>query len=135
MAGQDRASAELSNGFLQQANHTSESSYPIDLIFLAHQTLGDEQLEQELLLLFERQAGDILAALAKVESASERMDLAHRLKGSARAIGAAAVATAASSYETAVQKNTAMASHFGTLAAAVGEARQAIRQIMPRADA
>jgi HPt (histidine-containing phosphotransfer) domain-containing protein len=133
MAGQDRASA--SSSLCRQAKDIGEPTYPIDLIFLAHQTLGDAALEEELLLLFDRQAGDILASLAKAETIPERMDLAHRLKGSARAIGAVAVATAAELYETAVQKNTAMSSHFGPLAAAVAAAREAIRQIVPRAAA
>jgi HPt (histidine-containing phosphotransfer) domain-containing protein len=135
MASQDHESVGPSPGFLSQSPDASELSYPIDLIFLAHQTLGDEQLEEELLLLFDKQAGDILAALAKAESATEQADLAHRLKGSARAVGAAAVALAAERYESAAQKNTALASHFGTLAAAVGEAQAVIRRIMPRAAA
>jgi HPt (histidine-containing phosphotransfer) domain-containing protein len=135
MASEDRESVGSSPGFLGQSPDPSELTYPIDLIFLAHQTLGDEQLEEELLLLFERQAGEILAALAKAEAATEHVDLAHRLKGSARAVGAAAVALAAENYESAAQKNTALSSHFGTLATAVGEARAAIRRIMPGAAA
>jgi HPt (histidine-containing phosphotransfer) domain-containing protein len=131
MAGQNRVSEAQSGGHLGQSPDPNELTYPIDLIFLAHQTLGDEQLETELLLLFDRQAGDILANLAAAPSASARVDLAHRLKGSARAIGAAAVAAAAEDYELAAQKNATLSTNFAALSAAVGEARSAIRHLMP----
>jgi HPt (histidine-containing phosphotransfer) domain-containing protein len=75
---------------------------PIDLIHLAHQTLGDRDLETELLGLFRRQAGQIIERLAADlpgDSVPWRADLAHTLKGSARAIGATRVAIKAEIYE------------------------------------
>jgi HPt (histidine-containing phosphotransfer) domain-containing protein len=75
---------------------------PIDLVHLAHQTLGDRDLETELLGLFRRQAGQIVERLSADlpgDSIPWRADLAHTLKGSARAIGATRVAIKAEIYE------------------------------------
>lgn len=75
---------------------------PIDLVHLSRQTLGDRNLEIELLGLFERQAGMILRQLTQVTNPGDRRlrhDLAHTLKGSARAVGAGAVAAAAQTLE------------------------------------
>jgi HPt (histidine-containing phosphotransfer) domain-containing protein len=72
----------------------------IDLVHLSRQTLGDRLLETELLRLFAHQCTQIVEKLDRVggdlRSAS---DLAHMLKGSARAIGAHAVAEVAELYE------------------------------------
>jgi HPt (histidine-containing phosphotransfer) domain-containing protein len=64
---------------------------PVDLAHLAKQTLGDRALEQEVLKLFVQQA---LTARDRIVSAepNERLLLAHNLKGSARGVGAFAVA-------------------------------------------
>jgi HPt (histidine-containing phosphotransfer) domain-containing protein len=78
------------------------TSRPIDLIHLARQTLGDRDLETELLGLFTRQAIQIVARLSADLPSDDipwRADLAHTLKGSARAIGAIRVAIKAEIYE------------------------------------
>lgn len=64
---------------------------PVDLKHLARQTLGDRALEQEVLRLFIQQA---LSVRDQIGAASngERLRLAHGLKGSARGVGAFAVA-------------------------------------------
>ena len=64
---------------------------PVDLAHLSRQTLGDRALEQEVLQLFVQQA---LAARDQIAGAStrERLQLAHGLKGSARSVGAFALA-------------------------------------------
>jgi HPt (histidine-containing phosphotransfer) domain-containing protein len=64
---------------------------PVDLAHLAKQTLGDRALEQEVLKLFVQQA---LSARDQITHAatSERLRLAHSLKGSARGVGAFAIA-------------------------------------------
>jgi len=64
---------------------------PVDLAHLAKQTLGDRALEQEVLKLFIQQA---LSARDQIAEASvrERLRLAHSLKGSARGVGAFAIA-------------------------------------------
>lgn len=85
----------------------------IDLVHLSRQTLGDGALEIELLGLFEAQARGFAkrleapAALAPAAEAKQRADIAHTIKGSARAIGAFALADAAQGYEDALRSGAA----------------------------
>ena len=77
---------------------------PLDLVHLARATDGDEALEAELIAMFARQSQKLgerlrLPALAR----QARADVAHRLRGSALAIGAFAVAQAAGALETALE--------------------------------
>lgn len=65
---------------------------PIDLVHLARQSLGDRALEREILDLFVTQARLLRAKLQEASATQQRMDLAHTLKGSARAVGAWRVA-------------------------------------------
>lgn len=62
---------------------------PLDLVHLSGYTLGDRNLERELLGLFRTQA-DIYAARLESAASGSRdwRDAAHGLKGSARALGA-----------------------------------------------
>jgi HPt (histidine-containing phosphotransfer) domain-containing protein len=74
---------------------------PIDLIYLAKQTLGDEHLQRELLEIFLERSPPLLAGILELdpsESGAFR-DLVHRLKGSARAIGAIRIASIAEAIE------------------------------------
>jgi HPt (histidine-containing phosphotransfer) domain-containing protein len=72
---------------------------PIDFEHLSRMTLGDPALECEVLTMFVAQSGKLLDQLASLPP--ETPALAHTLKGSARAIGAFAVAEAAARLETA----------------------------------
>ena len=71
---------------------------PIDFEHLARQTMGDKALELEVLQMFARQARESMKELAGAQG-SARAALAHRLKGSARAVGADVVAEAAEALE------------------------------------
>jgi HPt (histidine-containing phosphotransfer) domain-containing protein len=73
----------------------------IDLVHLARQTDADPALEEELLIMFGRQADAILAQLSATPSLSVEAtaDIAHKLVGSALAIGAGRVAEAARKLE------------------------------------
>jgi len=64
---------------------------PVDLAHLASQTLGDRALEQEVLKLFVHQALTTRDQIVAADR-TERLRLAHTLKGSARGIGAFAIA-------------------------------------------
>src|SRR5690349_10043684 len=64
---------------------------PVDLAHLAKQTLGDRALEQEVLKLFVHQALTARDQIAEAQ-VKERLLLAHNLKGSARGVGAFAIA-------------------------------------------
>lgn len=74
---------------------------PIDLVHLARQTLGDRALEAEILQLFVAQTATVLARLKSADDTRQRGDLAHTLKGSARAVGAWRVAVEAEACEAA----------------------------------
>jgi HPt (histidine-containing phosphotransfer) domain-containing protein len=70
---------------------------PIDRAHLARQTMGDVALQREVLALFAAQAEAILRDIGQWNG--DTADLAHRLVGSARGIGAHAVASAAARVE------------------------------------
>ena len=68
---------------------------PVDLVHLSRFTLGDEKLEREILQLFCVQTGIYLDRLERARDAAGWHQAAHTIKGSARGIGAWAVASAA----------------------------------------
>lgn len=73
-------------------------SRPVDLAHLARQTMDDRALEQEVLALFVQQALSVRDKILEADE-RERVLLAHGLKGSARGIGAFAVAECAAVIE------------------------------------
>jgi HPt (histidine-containing phosphotransfer) domain-containing protein len=74
------------------------SNRPVDLVHLARQTMGDRDLEREVLDLFVQQALSVRDSIADAGE-KERLNLAHGLKGSARSVGAFAVADCAAAIE------------------------------------
>ena len=70
---------------------------PLDLVHLARQCCGDHELEDELLMLFRLQSRSLAAQLTGAVDASveSKAKIAHKLRGSALAIGARRVAEAA----------------------------------------
>ena len=100
----------------------------IDLVHLACQTHGDRALESELLALFARQAmqiADKLGVPAQPGEAQARADLAHTLRGSALAVGAAGVAEAAGRCEQAMGEG-----QIAALRRAVAEARAEVAHLL-----
>ena len=86
--------------------HPNRETEPLDLAHLDRQTLGDRDLQRELLALFATQSPPLVArmrALGYGEPAAFA-DLAHHLKGSARAIGAVGVAALATDLEEAARR-------------------------------
>ncbi|MEO3999838.1 Hpt domain-containing protein [Mesorhizobium sp. CAU 1732] len=71
---------------------------PIDLDHLARQTLGDTDLQREVLQMFLEQAQNACERLSSADEAERRM-LAHTLKGSARGVGAFPIADCAEAIE------------------------------------
>ena len=98
---------------------------PVDRVHLQRQTLGDSGLEREILSLFRRQSASVFARLSDARQQNERRDLAHTLKGSARAIGAWRVAAAAEAVEAAGPD-----ADLGPLEGALAEADAAIIHIL-----
>jgi HPt (histidine-containing phosphotransfer) domain-containing protein len=101
---------------------------PIDLEHLARMSLGDADLEREVLSLFVAQSAKLIGALATFPE--DARELAHKLKGSARAIGAFAVADAAARLEHGLVSGTEPAGPLAVLTEAVARARNAIEGIL-----
>jgi HPt (histidine-containing phosphotransfer) domain-containing protein len=105
----------------------AEGRPPIDLVHLARATDGDESLESELLAMFDRQSAKLAERVTFAELPRRaRADIAHRLRGSALAIGAFAVAEAAEAVETIFEGAGAPEDALAALGKAVAEARAAI---------
>ncbi|WP_018267246.1 Hpt domain-containing protein [Methylosinus sp. LW4] len=100
----------------------------IDWAHLARQTMGDAELEAELLTLFLAQADEFDGKLTAAATDKARLDLAHTLKGAARAIGAFALGDAAEDYESAL----AEPERRRALSARLAEAQLAITSRLAR---
>jgi HPt (histidine-containing phosphotransfer) domain-containing protein len=105
----------------------------VDLAHLARMTHGERDLEREVLDLFDRQAGMLLARMA-CESPRVVAAHAHTLSGSARGIGAWKVAEAAENVEQAASQSGAIAltGAMDRLAAAVADAQAVIGEMLQR---
>ncbi|WP_420134395.1 Hpt domain-containing protein [Rhodopseudomonas sp.] len=104
--------------------------FAIDEAHLARMTLGDRALEREVLTMFSAQAASLVALLSSWPA--DAAALAHTLKGSARAIGAFAVADAAADLEDALRRGSDAAELLAMLDAAVDHARVAIGDLLER---
>jgi HPt (histidine-containing phosphotransfer) domain-containing protein len=103
---------------------------PIDIAHLARMTLGDAGLEREVLAMFSAQAVGLIGRLKALPT--DTTELAHTLKGSARAIGAFRVADAAEALETATRSGDDPARALAELNDAVAQSRTAIDAILRR---
>src|SRR3978361_2368733 len=103
---------------------------PIDFGHRRRMTLGDSGLEQEVLAMFAAQSASLLNTLATMPA--DAPALAHTLKGSARAIGAVAVAAAAARPEGVISGGADPADQLAELADAVALARTAIEAVLRR---
>lgn len=72
---------------------------PVDLVHLARHTLGNRDLEREVLQIFVRQSAIYLDRIRDATTVTERQMAAHTIKGSARGIGAWQVADIAEGLE------------------------------------
>ncbi len=119
--------AQLATKIVDPAPATPELA-AIDRGHLARMTFGDRNLEREVLQLFDRQAGLLLARMHSGEPAAVAT-LAHTLKGSASSIGATGVVGAAAAVEqaeSAPERELAI----GRLASAIDEARAVIAEML-----
>jgi HPt (histidine-containing phosphotransfer) domain-containing protein len=101
---------------------------PIDIAHLGRMTLGDASLEAQVLKMFSTQADSLADALAGLPS--DAGELAHKLKGSARAIGAFHLADAAARLEAAILGGDNPAPPLRDLVEAVAEVRATIAAIL-----
>jgi len=108
----------------------SASERPVDLVHLSRFSLGDEKLEREVLRLFRAQTRVYLDRLESATDSASWCHAAHTIKGSAKGIGAWAVASAAQFAE-----ELAAAPGGKGAAAAIKELRSAVEAAMTFIDA
>ena len=101
----------------------------VDLAHLARMTCGEKSLEAEVLSLFDRQAGMLLARMSSPKDAGA---FAHTIAGSARGIGAWKVAAAAEGLELAARDcdPARFDRAHSRLASTIAEAQAAIRALL-----
>ncbi|BAM88609.1 hypothetical protein S58_26030 [Bradyrhizobium oligotrophicum S58] len=100
---------------------------PISLDLLRRMTLGDSELEREVLAMFSSQAVRLLERLQVLPE--DAASVAHTLKGSARAVGALDVADAAEGLEMALRAGDP-SDALAWLGTAVAQARAAISDML-----
>ena len=124
---------ELSTGIVDPADAPALAPIEqhIDLAHLARMTLGDRNLEREVLQLFDRQAEMLFARMQQAVPSAAAAH-AHTLKGSSSSIGAWKVARAAQAVEFAGNNQGAsdVAAALCCLGAAISETRSAINEIL-----
>ncbi len=103
---------------------------PIDRGHLERMTLGDASLESEILRLFSAQADALIGALAGLPP--DAAALAHKLKGSARAVGAVSVTAAVENFERVMHEGGETSAALAALTQAVAQARAAIEAMLLR---
>ena len=106
---------------------------PIDFEHLQRMTLGDAAIEQEVLTIFAAQSARLVHTLAAMPAMpADASALAHTLKGSARAIGAFAVADAAARLEAAIARGFDTSAALAELGEAIAQAQAAIEAVLRR---
>ncbi len=97
MSDKSRAARRLEDVSNRDDWRDVDSDPPVDLVHLARHCLGDRELEEELLRLFRLQAQALTAQLSDPSQLSleSKAKVAHKLRGSALAVGARRVAGAA----------------------------------------
>jgi HPt (histidine-containing phosphotransfer) domain-containing protein len=101
----------------------------IDVVHLARMTLGDRDLETEVLQLFKRQAVNMVGRLDEAAPAAAA-EFAHTIKGSARGVGAWRVAMAAE-----ILEQAAMCGDKTAFRAALAELHEATHEACGAVDA
>jgi HPt (histidine-containing phosphotransfer) domain-containing protein len=104
----------------------------IDIDFLDRVTFSDRGLAREVLQMFDKQADSLLQVIRDTESTRMRLEIAHRLKGAARGVGAFPVAKAAEDIESASDE-IELANALSLLTVRVTEARMALANLIGNA--
>lgn len=116
-----------------QSDSTQDAgARPVDLVHLSRHTLGNRDLEREVLRLFHKQSLIYLERMRSSRTAHDWLEAAHTIKGSARGIGAWGVVSSAEKAEAMMKKpgkkpNKSMAE---SLAGSIYEANTFIEEVL-----
>jgi HPt (histidine-containing phosphotransfer) domain-containing protein len=120
-------------GTLRPRTRARSHDAPIDWAHLSRFTMNDKALEREVLGLFAAEAPRYLARLQGATNRKDWIEAAHTLKGSARAVGAWAIAEcaqAAEALQLSAQREFAAATSGGEAdASATHGARQSLERL------
>jgi HPt (histidine-containing phosphotransfer) domain-containing protein len=100
----------------------------VDLDHLKRMTLGDVALEREVLQMFLKQTSSLLTELA--DASTQTGALSHKLKGSARAVGAFRLAERAAALEHAAREGHDRTEALAALRIAAAEAQAAVEALL-----
>lgn len=108
---------------------------PIDLVHLARQCLGDENLELEVLRLFDTTLASYFARVRLDAPADELAMALHAIKGASAGVGAWCLADVAQSLEKSLRDDAVLvAEQVSDLGLAVEEVRAFILRMLPGED-
>jgi HPt (histidine-containing phosphotransfer) domain-containing protein len=114
-------------GMTLQSNAQFGAQQLVDLAHLARQTLGNPELEQEILRLFHRQSAIYGEKVINAACRKDCLEAAHTLKGSAKGVGAWSVADAAEKVE---QANGNAETPISDLQQAIDQTRNYINSLL-----
>ncbi|MFC5585926.1 Hpt domain-containing protein [Nitratireductor kimnyeongensis] len=112
------------SGALFDKGHAATGPAPFNLAHLARQTMGDRKLALEVLGMFQTQTGDMRERMLSSDLQSRR-EIAHALVGSARGVGAEAIASCAA----VIEKNPDDDNSVRQLSKLIDEASEFISQL------
>ena len=123
------ASAAVSNKKTTLIRKPTEKR-AIDLVHLAKQTMGDQSLEREVLILFDQTARSYLSRLQEADSAEKLKLCLHTLKGAAAGVGANNIAEHTRQAEQQLRETGTVESEIlDRVSVAVEEAHQLITEL------
>lgn len=134
MLGNRETPRNTESGAAEAPSGGARDLAPLDLAHLSRQCFGDKSLEIELLLQFRIQSLSIATQLedGAARSPGSTADLAHRLRGSALAIGAGKVARAAATVEE--RGRAGGHSRSAEMARAISDLRDAVTEAVVEID-
>lgn len=123
-----QATARQSDAGPRHAEPASGTRPPVDLVHLTRHTLGNRDLEREVLRLFAVQARMLVARMQDAQDEAVLRRLLHTLLGSAKGIGAWRVAGAAERQQAALDEGAP--ADLPVLAGTVEEAEAFIEALL-----
>ncbi len=123
-----QATARQMDGMAQARERADTPDAPVDLVHLARHTLGNRELEREVLRLFSRQSKMLTERMRDADDGEALERCLHTLLGSARSIGAWKVAEAVEQAQQALHEDGR--AELSAVSAAVAESAEFIGTLL-----